>query len=69
MYFGFLLAFWATPDRTIGHFMFSVGMTIYTFIGIQFEEALLRHYIGGTYEDYQKEVPMLVPFTKLGTRN
>ncbi len=68
MYFGFLVAFWATPDMTIGHFIFSFGMTIYTFVGIQFEERLLRHYIGETYEDYQKKVPMLVPFTKLGTR-
>jgi len=64
MYLGFLMAYWATPIMSTGHFIFALEMTIYTFIGIQFEEKMLIGFIGRKYRDYQKKVPMLIPFTR-----
>ncbi len=63
MYLGFLMAYWATPIMSTGHFIFALEMTIYTFIGIQFEEKMLIGFIGLKYRDYQEKVPMLIPFS------
>jgi protein-S-isoprenylcysteine O-methyltransferase Ste14 len=62
---GFLIAFWATPTMTVGHLVFSITTSLYIFIAVKFlEEKDLRKTLGKEYEMYQKEVPMLVPFTK-----
>lgn len=62
---GFIIAFWATPLMTVGHLIFTITTTIYILIAVKYlEEKDLRDAIGKDYEDYQKEVPMLVPFTK-----
>ena len=62
---GFIIAFWATPAMTVGHLLFSVITTIYILIAIKYlEEKDLRKHIGEQYEVYQKEVPMIIPFTK-----
>ena len=66
---GFLIVFWATPYMTIGHLLFTVVMTLYIFLSVKYlEEKDLRREIGKEYEVYQKEVPMLVPFTKRGKK-
>ena len=63
---GFVIAFWATPVMTIGHLLFSVVTTLYIFIAVKYlEEKDLRKFIGEEYETYQKEVPMIIPFTKV----
>ena len=63
---GFLIAFWATPVMTMGHLLFSVITTLYIFIAVKYlEEKDLRNAIGEKYEVYQKEVPMVIPFTKI----
>lgn len=58
----FLIAFWATPRMTVGHFVFALGMTIYILIGVWFEERDLVRWHGNAYGDYRKRVPMLVPW-------
>ncbi|NJB72424.1 protein-S-isoprenylcysteine O-methyltransferase Ste14 [Saonia flava] len=62
---GFLIAFWATPTMTVGHLLFTLVTTIYIFVAVKYlEEKDLRKTIGEKYETYQKEVPMIIPFTK-----
>ncbi len=64
---GFIIAFWATPLMTVGHLIFTLATTIYIVIAVKyFEEKDLKKAIGKEYEDYQKKVPMFVPFTKSG---
>ena len=63
---GFVIAFWATPTMTIGHLLFTIVTTIYILIAVKYlEEKDLRKFIGEEYETYQKEVPMIIPFTKV----
>lgn len=62
---GFIIAFWATTTMTVGHLLFTTVTTIYILIAVKYlEEKDLRKFIGEKYETYQKEVPMIVPFTK-----
>ena len=63
---GFLIAFWATPLMTVGHFIFTVISTLYILIAVKYlEEKDLCKHIGKEYEDYQNQVPMIVPFSKI----
>lgn len=61
---GFFIAFWANPTMTVGHLIFSIGMTAYIFIGLVFEERDLVAHIGPDYVSYQRRVPMLIPFAR-----
>ncbi len=61
IYFGFLIAFWATPSMTAGHLLLTVGMTIYLFIGIHYEERDLMDTFGKEYADYRQKVGKLIP--------
>jgi len=65
MMLGFIIAFWSTPSMTSGHLLFAIVTTAYIFIAVKYlEEKDLRDSIGQKYEEYQKTVPMIVPFTK-----
>ena len=59
---GFLIAFWATPAMTAGHFLFTLVTTGYIVIALlRLEEKDLIAQIGDDYITYQNEVPAFIP--------
>ncbi|MEE9552814.1 MAG: isoprenylcysteine carboxylmethyltransferase family protein [candidate division Zixibacteria bacterium] len=61
IYMGFMIAFWATPVMTVGHFVFAFATTAYMVVGVWFEERDLVRIYGAEYENYRKQVRMFVP--------
>src|SRR5699024_11751664 len=59
---GFCFAFWAIPDMTVGHLLFSVATTGYILVALQLEEHDLLDAFGERYQKYCEQVPMLIPW-------
>lgn len=61
MYLGFLIGIWSTPTMTLGHLLFSSGMTLYLVVGMVFEEQKLLRRFGAAYVEYRSGVPAILP--------
>jgi methanethiol S-methyltransferase len=57
----FLVAFWVTPQMTVGHLLLSVGMSAYILVGVHFEERSLARELGLPYVRYQASTPRFFP--------
>jgi methanethiol S-methyltransferase len=66
LYAGFVIAFWAAPQMSVGHLLFAAATTAYILIGIFLEERDLIAIFGDRYRAYSAQVGMFWP--KFGAR-
>jgi protein-S-isoprenylcysteine O-methyltransferase Ste14 len=58
---GVLLGMWLQAHMTVGQLLLCLGMTVYVFIGLYFEEKDLVREFGNRYKAYMHQVPRLFP--------
>jgi methanethiol S-methyltransferase len=58
---GFVIAFWAAPDMSVGRMLFAVLATGYIVAAVRLEERDLLTHHGEAYERYASQVPRFVP--------
>ncbi|HVP27623.1 MAG TPA: isoprenylcysteine carboxylmethyltransferase family protein [Myxococcota bacterium] len=61
LYVGWLIAFWLTPDLTVGRVLFAAGMTAYILGAIPLEERDLAGTLGEPYLRWRERTPRFVP--------
>lgn len=61
LYTGFVIAFWAAPEMTLGRLLFAVGLTGHILLGIFLEERDLVAEFGARYLRYRETAGMLFP--------
>jgi protein-S-isoprenylcysteine O-methyltransferase Ste14 len=68
LYAGFILAFWAAPQMSVGHLFFAAATTAYILVGIWLEERDLVAEFGARYLRYRETTGMLLPRLRIGAR-
>jgi protein-S-isoprenylcysteine O-methyltransferase Ste14 len=58
---GFLIAFGAAPDMSVGRLLFAGVASGYILVAVRFEEHDLRRQLGEPYERYAARVPRFIP--------
>ncbi|GIF01679.1 methanethiol S-methyltransferase [Paractinoplanes rishiriensis] len=58
---GFLIAFWAVPDMSVGRLLFAGASTAYILVGVRLEEQDLKNELGTPYERYLARTPRFIP--------
>ncbi len=66
LYVGWFLVMWATPLMTVAHLVFALVTSGYILMAIRWEESDLVRFFGRKYEEYSRQVPMLIPRLKPG---
>jgi len=64
MYFALIIYLWCQTSK-MADLVVNLVLTVYIIIGTILEEKKLVLEFGETYIQYQKEVPMIIPFTKV----
>ncbi len=64
LYFGGIVGLWATPNMSVTHLIFALALSMYFIIGTLFEEKDMEKEFGSQYNQYRKQTPMFVPFSK-----
>ncbi|MEJ2718947.1 MAG: hypothetical protein P8182_17760 [Deltaproteobacteria bacterium] len=62
LYFACILLIWSSPDLTADRLLFNILWTVWIVIGTVLEERDLVASFGEAYRDYQRNVPMLIPY-------
>lgn len=64
LYFSILVIFWSAPDVTTDRLLLNVLWTGWIIVGTLLEERDLTARFGEEYQEYQRRVPMLIPWHK-----
>jgi len=64
MMLGVLVWIWATPTMTVGHLVFSLGMTAYIAVGVALEERSLARELGAPYLEYRRKTRAILPLPR-----
>jgi protein-S-isoprenylcysteine O-methyltransferase Ste14 len=62
IYFFILLMLWSYPDITLDRLLFNILFSNWMVLATFWEEKDLKDAFGEAYRDYQKRVPMLIPW-------
>jgi protein-S-isoprenylcysteine O-methyltransferase Ste14 len=68
LYLFMLLSWTITPVMSLDRFFITVYACLYLAIGIPIEERKLIQIFGHSYINYQKSVPMIIPFINSKTK-
>jgi len=61
---GFLVAFWATPQMSVGHLFFAIMTSLYIAFGVWMEERDLVAVHGSNYLKYRQKVRAILPLPR-----
>ena len=64
LYLGWFIFFWATPQMTVGHLLFSGVASAYILVAIRWEARDLVDALGDAYRLYRETTPMILPFPR-----